>query len=413
MIKILWADDQESVIKAFAPLLSPIKAKITSVKTGGEAFKRLQSDYYDLLILDLKMPPGKWGGLWLLEEIKKFHYRVPVIVISGEGTQTETIKALRLGASDYVTKDKVEEELLDRIHTLIENTIRVADKSALSSFPTPIALAYKRYLNSISPADQLRKLIEFYDASLKLCSIIGICELNYFTTDLVFTPDIVSSLLSKPSMGTWNKLRNIIAKKLLENSCFYYLNRIFDNKKINALIEARNNMAHGAGPSEKAAENQVLLWIPELKRFIKQFWQTINFQILIPSNLHFDGKYFTVTGNEIKGDSVSLPLFSFNTSEAVVCDKVYLYSRGSKIELVCLHPFVIGEPAMEPNNWRVFIYDTLKKFRGKTHLIGDEQILYTDLWSCMRNEFPACAPKSCELPDYLNNSLRALRAGVS
>ena len=79
------------------------------------------------------MPPGKWGGLWLLEEIKKFHYRVPVIVISGEGTQTETIKALRLGASDYVTKDKVEEELLDRIHTLIENTIRVAEKSAFFS----------------------------------------------------------------------------------------------------------------------------------------------------------------------------------------------------------------------------------------------------------------------------------------
>ena len=61
------------------------------------------------------MPPGQWGGLWLLEQLKSRDIRTPVIIVSGEGTQAETIQALRLGAEDYVTKEQLSDELAERI----------------------------------------------------------------------------------------------------------------------------------------------------------------------------------------------------------------------------------------------------------------------------------------------------------
>ena len=74
------------------------------------------------------MPPGEWGGLWLLDEMTKRDIFVPAVVISGEGTQSETIKALRLGAIDYVTKENAKRELLDRIQKAILRSSAVLER---------------------------------------------------------------------------------------------------------------------------------------------------------------------------------------------------------------------------------------------------------------------------------------------
>ena len=60
------------------------------------------------------------GGLLLLERIRNARIHVPVIILSGEGTQTETIKAMRLGAKDYVVKENIKEELLPNVSQLLE-----------------------------------------------------------------------------------------------------------------------------------------------------------------------------------------------------------------------------------------------------------------------------------------------------
>ena len=85
------------------------------------------------------MPPEEWGGLWALEEIRKFNQKIPVIIISGEGTQSETIKALRMGA-DYVTKDDLQTDLLQRVEIALQKTNRDAIDDLTNNFPTPIAL---------------------------------------------------------------------------------------------------------------------------------------------------------------------------------------------------------------------------------------------------------------------------------
>jgi CheY-like chemotaxis protein len=113
MSRLLWADDQVDAARTLSQHIGP--HMIEFVASGEEAIQALMIQFFDLALVDLSMPPGEWGGLWLLEEMKRRSIFAPVVVISGEGTQAETIKAIRLGAIDYVTKENAEGELQDRV----------------------------------------------------------------------------------------------------------------------------------------------------------------------------------------------------------------------------------------------------------------------------------------------------------
>lgn len=117
-LRILWIDDQEDVARtiASAPLLEPHAFFFS--KSAEDGLQAVRDDRFDLVLADLSMPPGRWGGLWFLEQLQASGIgHPPVIVVSGEGGQLETIKALRLGASDYVIKEHAAEELASRIQS--------------------------------------------------------------------------------------------------------------------------------------------------------------------------------------------------------------------------------------------------------------------------------------------------------
>lgn len=121
-MRFLWVDDQPEVATTLASgiLLKDWTAEFAA--DGEDALRMIQSTSYDLVLLDLSMPPGDWGGLWMLEQLKKTAgSKPPVIVVSGEGAQAETIQALRLGAANYVTKEKVHTELQQQIIETLAN----------------------------------------------------------------------------------------------------------------------------------------------------------------------------------------------------------------------------------------------------------------------------------------------------
>lgn len=115
-MKILWIDDQLEVVKTLSSAILHPTWTVRFAATGEEAINLLKSTSYDVILLDLSMPPGRWGGLWVLEQISKFKLTAtPVIVVSGEGAQAETIQALRLGATNYVLKENIDIELVQQI----------------------------------------------------------------------------------------------------------------------------------------------------------------------------------------------------------------------------------------------------------------------------------------------------------
>lgn len=114
--QILIADDQPDVAQTLCEPLRSNGAVITFVIDGEAALSKIHGGGYDLLLLDIKMPPGEAGGIWLLEQLSKSGTLIPVIVLSGEGGLSDTKRAMRLGggAVDWVDKDMAAVELEQR-----------------------------------------------------------------------------------------------------------------------------------------------------------------------------------------------------------------------------------------------------------------------------------------------------------
>ena len=112
MLRILVADDHEVVrkglVKVLAEILQPIK--VDEAKTGQEALGKVLKGEYDLVVLDIKMP-GK-SGLDVLKEIKQHKPQLPVLILSMHPEEQFAIRAMRAGASGYLTKECAGDELV-------------------------------------------------------------------------------------------------------------------------------------------------------------------------------------------------------------------------------------------------------------------------------------------------------------
>jgi len=112
MLRVLIADDHEIVRKGLGKVLvetlQPIK--IDEVGNGQEALSKILRSEYDLVVLDLKMP-GK-SGLDVLKEIKQHRPKLPVLILSMHPEEQFAIRAIRAGASGYLTKECAADELI-------------------------------------------------------------------------------------------------------------------------------------------------------------------------------------------------------------------------------------------------------------------------------------------------------------
>jgi len=112
MLRLLVADDHEIVrkglVKVLAEILQPIK--VDEAKNGQEVLGKVLKSEYDLVVLDIKMP-GK-SGLDVLKEIKEHKPKLPVLILSMHPEEQFAIRAMRAGASGYLTKESAGDELV-------------------------------------------------------------------------------------------------------------------------------------------------------------------------------------------------------------------------------------------------------------------------------------------------------------
>jgi DNA-binding NarL/FixJ family response regulator len=112
MLRVLVADDHEVVrkglMKVLAETLQPIK--VDEARNGQEAVSKVWKSEYDLVVLDIKMP-GK-SGLDVLKEIKEHRPKLPVMILSMHPEEQFAIRAIRAGASGYLTKDCAGDEMV-------------------------------------------------------------------------------------------------------------------------------------------------------------------------------------------------------------------------------------------------------------------------------------------------------------
>jgi DNA-binding NarL/FixJ family response regulator len=115
MIRILIADDHAIVRAGLKQLVAehPTYRVDAEAETGPEALHILRSQPIDMVLLDISMP-GR-GGLEVLTEIKKEFPRLPVLILSMHPEEQYALRALKGGASGYITKDRAPDELISAI----------------------------------------------------------------------------------------------------------------------------------------------------------------------------------------------------------------------------------------------------------------------------------------------------------
>ncbi len=150
LLRILFADDEDTFRLSVKKALSDIGYVVTAVDSGEEAVHALSQQKFDVVILDFKM--SGISGLNVLHYMHEQKDDTPVIMLTGMGSENVAVEVLKLGAYDYIRKEHLE----------------------LKHLPIIINGVYERYLfrkdkahaeQSLRERDQLASLIESFQAA--------------------------------------------------------------------------------------------------------------------------------------------------------------------------------------------------------------------------------------------------------
>lgn len=101
-IRVLFVDDQEEIRCLFSAGMQTEPIQLDTAVNGGEALKAMATAEYDLVITDVRMPV--MDGITLLQRIKERYPKVFVVILTAHGTIEDAVRAMRLGAYDYILK---------------------------------------------------------------------------------------------------------------------------------------------------------------------------------------------------------------------------------------------------------------------------------------------------------------------
>lgn len=118
---ILVVDDEEGIRETLSEILKDEGYQVVTASTGEEAINIFKKESPDLVFLDVWLPGI--DGIKTFEEIRNINKDVPVIVISGHGTIELAVKAMKMGASDFIEKPLS----LDRVVISSKNALTISN----------------------------------------------------------------------------------------------------------------------------------------------------------------------------------------------------------------------------------------------------------------------------------------------
>lgn len=158
--RLLVADDDRAFRLSTAALLRAEGYEVAVAADGASAVEALRVAHqmgtdFDLLLLDLRMPGI--DGLGVVEALRVWGESVPILIISGAGTVDTAVRALHLGADDFLTKPTEPEVLAAHVAELLER--RPVQGSVVAPNPgdmvgrSPPMVAFFTALRKVAPTD--------------------------------------------------------------------------------------------------------------------------------------------------------------------------------------------------------------------------------------------------------------------
>jgi two-component system alkaline phosphatase synthesis response regulator PhoP len=128
---ILLVEDEENLHEALKLNLELEGYDVTSAFDGAAALHAVENEYFDLIILDVMLP--EMDGISVTESIRIGNNEVPILILSAKNSSADRVLGLKKGADDYLTKPFNLEELLLRVHKLIDKNKKLLEKSTVGN----------------------------------------------------------------------------------------------------------------------------------------------------------------------------------------------------------------------------------------------------------------------------------------
>ena len=312
----------------------------------------------DLILADMKMPPEEWGGLWLLHELRKGGWTVPVVALSGEGSKRQVIEAQRLGAESWVDKDQAGEELLEQSATLLAGSFEQALALASARLPTPLAQRFARYARMIDPDKRMLEGLHVLEAVLRFTALIGLSS-----TPPQPLPGITPDKMRTPSMRTWFDLCTALARAPRAGNDFtrllsFLIPEPAHHQLIHDLISLRNDIAHGRAIPDHVQGQRLDTLLRRFAHRAQSAWRT---DIAVPMCMTYDGSSYRVDVLRLSGTGSPSPS-AVNSQVPIVTGELVLLSPGAKP--LPLAPWLIARRTDDPDKPHCLLFEGLQRSKG-------------------------------------------------
>ena len=126
-LRVLVIDDDEDLCELTADYLTPLGFRVEAEHTGARGAERATGELWHAVILDVMLPDV--DGFEVLRRIRA-KSKVPVLMLTGRGEETDRIVGLELGADDYLPKTFSSRELLARLRAAVRRAGWVSESEA-------------------------------------------------------------------------------------------------------------------------------------------------------------------------------------------------------------------------------------------------------------------------------------------
>ena len=157
MPKILLIEDDVSFCKLLEKFLVKNSYLVTTAFTAEEAKIKIKNQEFDLIITDLRLP--NYDGIELMSEFKKINPTIPVILMTGYSDVNTAVKAIKKGASDYISKPFNPQEVLLVISSALQTPAVSVPTNAITNNQKRIEKPENEFVLGISEAS--KKLAEY------------------------------------------------------------------------------------------------------------------------------------------------------------------------------------------------------------------------------------------------------------
>lgn len=186
MIKILIADDHAIVREGLKQIVADTSDMIVTAEAsdGHEVLALISQDNYDVVVLDMAMPG--LTGLDILKQIKRETPELPVLILSVHPEEQYAVRALKAGASGYLTKERAPDELITAIRK-----VSMGGKYITSSLAEK--LAFELEVDAEKPPHKTLSDREFQ----VMCMIAKGRTIKNIAEELYLSPKTVSTYRSR------------------------------------------------------------------------------------------------------------------------------------------------------------------------------------------------------------------------